>query len=451
MKLKFFTVLFLLTASNAYGAIVSPDNVFVQNDAYSSDFHTRLNRDIAQLTDGVNNIVGAQVDNDSLLEANMADEINPRVRTYEGAACEFVYTGLQPATSANLTSNISAGTAYPRGYRINKTGTTSKTYTSGVATYVDIDQNGDFQYTEVALTNPAPSVYANSIRLARVSTDGGTVNTVTDLRKTSCTNGPFSIIGSLTGEGNLDDMFSKGTEVRTTTPVGTAPQGFARGLNVVYAAGGTTFTVKAGAAYINGKYRANTADTTVPVTADNPALGTSGIDTGSIAANTTYYVYAVADLDAVTAMSFSFSTSASSPNGLTNYRLIGSFKTEGNSQIVSRDMNTVHAIEENEIITSSFRFDGTATPISSTDTMNISGITDNGTGDYTVAFDVDYSSATTPIVVCGSKFDGGTSNTETNTVNSIAAGSVQILTYNMAPSAADSDYVACQVTGDTVR
>lgn len=452
MRSKLLFILFLIFSGTAQAAITSPDHTFIANDQYSSDFHTRLNRNIVQLTDGVNNVVSAQVTADTLAESDMADEINPRIRTYEGAACEFVYTGLLPVTSASLTSNIAAGTAYPRGYRINKASATSKTYSASVWTYVDIDINGDFQYSAVAIDAAAPATATNSIRLARVSTDGTTINTVTDLRTTSCTAGPLQNISDASGEATLEDLYSFGRPVRTTTPTGTAPQGFAQGLNLVYDAGGQTVTVKAGAAYINGKYRAISTDTVVPVTADAPATGVSGLDTGAIAANTTYYMYAVADQEAVKTPSFSISASSSAPTGVTNARLIGSLKTEGNTRFVSRDVNTVHAINETELITSSFRFDGTATPISSADTMNVSGITDNGTGDWTVAFDVDYASSTTPNVVCASRHDSGTSNVEEVTVEAVAVGTVNVVAYAMGgPTAADSDYVACHVTGDTVR
>ena len=126
---------------------------------------------------------------DSLGELDMGDEINPRIRAAEvlgitvdttTSSNAFVYTGLTPATSANLTSDISAGTAYINGYRVVKTAT-SKTYTASKDTYVDLSQTGVFTYSEVANGGVTPSVAANSARLAKVVTSGTAITSVTDL------------------------------------------------------------------------------------------------------------------------------------------------------------------------------------------------------------------------------------------------------------------------------
>lgn len=126
---------------------------------------------------------------DSIGELDMGDEVNPRVRDGEllgigvdstTTQSSFVYTGLIPATSANLTSNISAGTAYINGYRVVKTAT-SKTYTASMDTYVDLSQTGVYTFSEVSVGGTAPSVASNSSRLARVTTSGTAITTVTDL------------------------------------------------------------------------------------------------------------------------------------------------------------------------------------------------------------------------------------------------------------------------------
>ena len=126
---------------------------------------------------------------DSIGELDMGNEVNPRVRDSEllgitvdstTASNAFVDTGLLPADTANLTSDISAGVAYINGYRVS-TAATSRTYTASVDTYVDLSQTGVFAFSEVAVGAAAPAVATNSARLARVTTSGTEITSVTDL------------------------------------------------------------------------------------------------------------------------------------------------------------------------------------------------------------------------------------------------------------------------------
>lgn len=75
------------------------------------------------------------------------------------------------------------------------------------------------------------------------------------------------------------------------------------------------------------KFRSNTAVV---------ALTWANIDTGSEAASTTYYIYAVADADATT-FTGTISTSATAPTGKTYYKLLGSFYNDGSSNILNDD------------------------------------------------------------------------------------------------------------------
>lgn len=126
---------------------------------------------------------------DSIGELDMGSEVNPRVRDSEllgittdstTASNAYVATGLLPATDATLTSDISTGTAYVNGYRVNKAAT-AHTYTASKDTYVDISQTGLFTFSEVALGAAVPAVAANSARLAKVVTSAVAVTTVTDM------------------------------------------------------------------------------------------------------------------------------------------------------------------------------------------------------------------------------------------------------------------------------
>ena len=449
MRLKLLILSLLIFSPVLSADITSPDNTFVANDQYSSDFHTRLNRNIVQLTDGVNNVRTQQVVNDTLLEADMADEINPRVRTYEGASCEFVYTGLLPVTDSDLTSDISAGTAYPRGYRISKSSATAKTYTASRWTYVDIDINGDFQYSVVTIGAATPSVATNAIRLARVSTDGTTISAVSDLRTTSCTNGPFTNIGSGTaGEPSLDDVLKNGAPVRRYSLAGRTPQGFAQGAFVSWDSH-TAFKVTAGSLYINGEYRSTSSDITVPTTADDPVNGTSGLDTGSVTGGPVrYYVYGVADQDAVEPFSVSYSTSSSAPSGVTNYQLIGSITTDATNLFTSRDAVSTHGVNERELIGGWVTFNGNST-VAIKDGFNVSALADNNTGLYTISWDQDFNNAVYAPDVHHLTTSAGSG--QSDNIEAITAGTLQVLTGDNSGSPVDSTFVSVSAKGDTRR
>lgn len=93
---------------------------------------------------------------------------------------------------------------------------------------------------------------------------------------------------------------------------------------IVVKASSSTLSVLAGAVAIknsgqsNRLLRRNSGATTITA---------SNIDTGSMADDTYYYIYAVADT-ASTSFTVKFSASPTSPTGLTNYELIGWFYNE---------------------------------------------------------------------------------------------------------------------------
>jgi len=95
---------------------------------------------------------------------------------------DTVISGLLPATSSTLTSDISAGVAYVMGRRIVK-GTTSHTYTALKDTYVDLKGDGTYIFTEVDNGADAPPVAPDSIRLAKVITSATAITSVVDLRQ----------------------------------------------------------------------------------------------------------------------------------------------------------------------------------------------------------------------------------------------------------------------------
>ena len=385
MKKLYLGVLFLIMSCGvAFGGTVSFDQLSVSDDLSAVKYNSDLNRIYQKVN---NNVQADNIANDTLLITDFADESDPSIRTKEGAACQFVYTGLLPASGASLTQNTSAGTAYPMGFRIVKSSATSKTYTASKWTWVDIDQNGDFQYSEVSIGGATPSVATNSIRLALVSSDATTVNTVTDLRTTSCSSGPFSIISDAAGEADLGDILTYGNG------------GWKSGFNLV-SADSTTFTVQPGAARINGEFRALTANLTVnsAVTAA-PTSGTSGIDAGPLAANTNYYVWGVADQGGVTPLTVIMSTSASAPAGAINYRRLGEIKTEpGLASLVSSDAVSVSYSGK---LRQRKKFQTGSTLTGTTVMPNDNTVPQNGDGDQYLTISFTPTSATNRLRISG--------------------------------------------------
>lgn len=67
-------------------------------------------------------------------------------------------------------------------------------------------------------------------------------------------------------------------------------------------------------------------------------VGDNGLDTGSEAASTTYYVYAIASAVTDTAYTVKISTNSSVPSGVTYYKRLGSFYNDSSSNITYSDI-----------------------------------------------------------------------------------------------------------------
>ena len=429
-KLIGFLILFisLFISSNAYSGTISFDQLAVSADLTVS----KWNADMDLLYREFNsNVESSNIAADTLAESDMADEINPRIRTNEAAACEFIASGMLTVTTAGtLTGNVPVGTAYPRGFRCRKDSATSKTFTSSRLTFVDIDQNCDFQYSEVAIDAASPAVATNAIRISRVSTDGTQLLAVQDLRKTSCATGPFDNITDTTSEANLDQILSLG---RPTRNRGT--DGWLQGLQISYDTT-TTFKVRSGGAYINNKYRVTSVDITVPQTADNPAQGTSGIDTGAIATSTRYNVFALADQSEVSTLSVSFGT-GTTPNGGTNSRKIGEIRTDTGNRFSSSDILVTNGIyPPSELASGWVVWNGVTAGAPIIRSFNVSSMIDTAAGDFTITWDKDFVS--NDYVVAGTCGGGG-----------LAAPMVKTI-INYAETSTSSTHVFCRQVGDVL-
>ena len=257
---KLILLLFLLIPLPAYAGTVTLGNV--SGDGAVSTINdnftvvaNRLNGNIEGSTDSGSTVSNLKAD--TVFEINMADDANPRIRDSEifnittdsiTAQNAFVEDGLIPATSANLTSDISAGTCFVNGYRVDKSAT-SKTYNASKDTWVDVSQAGVFSYTEVANGAAEPAVAANSARLAKVVTDADNITSVTD-------------------------------EANRSVPGLVVPTYYRDGL-LVSRDGTTTMIVLPGRAEINGTMLTKTANTTLTLTTAGDWAGGSSLQATS--------------------------------------------------------------------------------------------------------------------------------------------------------------------------
>lgn len=192
MKKYILFLVAILFSANAYADVISINTISADSTVgtFNYNFSTQTNVINGNIEGSGSNGSIKNIKADSIGELDFADSANPRVRdsellgvTYDTTTSQgsFVYTGLTPATaSGSLTSNISAGTAYVNGYRVSKSAT-SETYTANMDTYVDLSQTGNYTLSAVAVGATAPTVAANSARIAKVTTNGTDITTVTDL------------------------------------------------------------------------------------------------------------------------------------------------------------------------------------------------------------------------------------------------------------------------------
>jgi len=174
----------------------------ISTDAYLSPDDVTINRlesNRATLTDAINNFNGGWILKNTISPDSLKDNANTVIFRDE-AFNDWVFTGLLPQTASGLTSNITAGTGYINGERVIKDAI-PKTYGTSKWTFVDISDKGTYTLTPVAIDDAEPAVAANSIRLARVVTDGSNITAVRDDRVTS--------ISLATGE----DFYIRGFEI----------------------------------------------------------------------------------------------------------------------------------------------------------------------------------------------------------------------------------------------
>ena len=180
--------------------ILSPDDVTI----------TTLDTNYQTLTDAANSLDGSLIQAGTISSDSLDSNANPEKR-WADSFDSFVATGLLPPTATGLASTTTAGRALIKNDTDNETkyvekDATAKTYTASRWTFVDLSSAGTYTYQAVAIGAADPATTANSIRLARISTDATDVGAVRDDRVTSL---------SVTSN---EDHYRTGLTISVTTP-----------------------------------------------------------------------------------------------------------------------------------------------------------------------------------------------------------------------------------------
>lgn len=205
----------------------------------------------------------------------------------------FVFTGLDPSTSSSLTHTIPAGTAYV----ISSTGggrivtvDTAHTYTASKDTYVFLTIDGGFKFRETSVGGAAPTAPTNSLLVFVTTTDATTITAV-------ATKNRSSVISA--------SRWAKG---------------YITSLRIVHDA-----TTPANKIVIRSGLKCRDLDDTVnievtsAITGDITASGKNGLDTGTVANDTTYHIWIIADSGGVNSPAMVFSLSSTAPTMPSGY------------------------------------------------------------------------------------------------------------------------------------
>ena len=285
MKKLLLGLLLLGLTSNSYAGVIS--YTALTSDAGVSYAH--FNTAFSTIYNDYNgNIATANILNGTITDADLATAVK-LASWYTESIGDWTYSGMLPATDTDLTSDISAGTSYVQGNRI-LTDATAHTYTASKDTWVYIDKNGTFQYSEVGNGNSQPTTPTDSLLLAKAVTNGTAITSVTDLRQLT----PPNL--------RIYQNYRQGLAISRDPDTATK-------INVL------SGEIEFGS---TGKVRRNTGTTNVDFTTN----GISGLDTSSLAAGI-YYIFALPDADNSVNYEAIASTSNSGASGVTGERLIG--------------------------------------------------------------------------------------------------------------------------------
>jgi hypothetical protein len=267
-------------------------------------------------------------------------------------------------------------------YNALKFSTKSATYTA-----VKADNATAFRFTAVATLNLTAAATLGANWWCEIQATNG--NVVIDPNAAETIDGAATVVVQT---GQIARVYCNGTSFATELSgdplAGPQIQGFSSGLalstNVADAANDVDIAAGAAASDAPPFYLMQLGAALTKRLDANWAVGTNqgGLDTGSVSAAATYYIWLIQRSDTlVTDVLFSLSSTAPTiPASYDRKRLIGSLVRTGGINGAP-----IPPVPESSDVRAWVNFNGTGT-VAIRASKNVNSITDNGTGDYTVNF-----------------------------------------------------------------
>ena len=243
---------------------------------------------------------------------------------------------------------------------------------------------------------------------------------------------------TILGATNISDIDAASFQ-NMTDPSERLLSSYKRGCRVEYLSA-ATLTVTLGEVMLHN------SDSSVRLMQQNAANTTvtwADIDTGAEANSTTYYVYAFQETATDTDFDVTISSNSSTPSGKTNWQKLGSFynNSSGNIEAITNDDD---AVDADAVVKGWINFNGSGT-IAINDSYNVTSITDNGIGDYTITWDKDFTNAY--YAVSGMSTLGASKEVSIGIVSQ-AVGTVNISMKNYDGASVDPTIVCLMAIGD---
>lgn len=142
---------------------------------------TTLAANLNAVYNAIQSFDGSQIQSGTVVAGAMNASINPNTLLHD-TINPFVQSGCVWSQTSGFIGTMTGGVLYTGTssalYRVSVTGVGSNTFTASKDTYVDIDYNGNITYSAVANNATSPALTANSIRVAKIITNGSTITSI---------------------------------------------------------------------------------------------------------------------------------------------------------------------------------------------------------------------------------------------------------------------------------
>lgn len=136
-----------------------------------------INANFTALAQAIQSFDGSQIAAGTIVSSALSSTVNPITRD-NLIITNFVSSGCIWITVSGLNGTMSSGTLFINGNMVLVNGVISNTFTASKDTYIDIDVNGNVYYQTVSNGTAAPSITANSIRVAKIITNGSAITSI---------------------------------------------------------------------------------------------------------------------------------------------------------------------------------------------------------------------------------------------------------------------------------